>query len=289
MDGKTYLLGDSHYPERLRRLSDAPTALHTVGAPLDPLLRPPCVAVVGSRKVSPYGRQVTEQLAGQLAELGVTVISGLALGVDGIAHQAALEADGNTVAVLPAGLSRIYPATHRRLASQILKQGGALISEYDNSVKQPMPYFFIARNRLIAGLSNAVLITEAAENSGSLHTARFALEQGIEVLAVPGGINSSTSKGTNNLIKCGATPVTGLQDILHALGLEGQDIPNALKRTAGSPDENLLIGLIADGTIEGHQLLQISGLAVDVYNRAMTMLEINGKVRALGGDRWGLR
>lgn len=192
----------SDIPERLQQIASPPKRLFVMGTPLGELLALPCVAIVGSRKVSSYGREVTTKLAYDLASRGVVIISGLALGVDGLAHKAALEAGGKTIAVLPSPLEKIYPSSHAQLAKQILDSGGTLVSEYALGTPFNLSTF-IARNRLVSGLSNAVLITEAAEQSGSLHTARFALEQGRDVLAVPGSIFSETSRGTNNLLKVG--------------------------------------------------------------------------------------
>ncbi len=183
------------------------------------LLERPCVAIVGSRKVTDYGIAVTTQLAKELTQAGVVIISGLALGVDSIAHQAALDAGGKTIAILPAGLDQIYPSRHQRLAEDIVRQGGALASEFPTGQGRPQKYQFIARNRIIAALSQGLLITEAARKSGSLHTANFALEQGIEVFAVPGSILNQTSDGTNELIKNGAAPVTNVRDILEVLNM----------------------------------------------------------------------
>jgi DNA processing protein len=153
-----------------------------------------------------------------VAWASIPIVSGLALGVDSVAHQATLDAGGKTIAVLPGGIESIYPATHRRLAETIVRQGGALVSEYPGQLR-PHKYHFIARNRIIAGLSHAVLITEAAEKSGSLHTAQFALDQGKEVLAVPGSIFSNNSVGTHNLINQGAQLVQDAEQILNLFAL----------------------------------------------------------------------
>lgn len=272
------------FAARLQEVVPAPKHLYTAGAPLAALLTRPCVAVVGSRKVSAYGRATTTQLVKELAQQGVVIVSGLAIGVDAVAHRAALEAGGQTIAVLPCGLERVYPANHFRLAQDILAQGGALISEYPEGALT-YPVNFIARNRIVAGLSNAVLITEAAEKSGTLHTARFALEQGREVLAVPGNITSPTSAGTNNLIKTGATVITSSTDILHALGLE----PAAKPKVRGSTGpEQLILDLIYDGTSDGSELLSASRLALSEFNQTLTMLEITSKIRALGNNQWAV-
>ncbi|MCA9324731.1 DNA-processing protein DprA, partial [Candidatus Saccharibacteria bacterium] len=240
-------------PEQLQRLPQPPKQLFVEG-PLEALLSSPCVAIVGSRKVSPYGRQVTELFARTLAERGVVIVSGLAFGIDSIAHRAALEAGGKAIAVLPTPLDRIYPASHRQLAADILERGGALVSEYapdDDTYRSS----FVARNRLIAGLADATLIPEAALKSGSLHTARFTLELGKDVLAVPGNITSPVSEGTNNLIRVGATPITSVGDLLFALNLP----VNAPQKPKGqTPAEQTILDLLAAGVCDGAELLQQS-------------------------------
>lgn len=272
------------FPGRLKQIATAPEQLYIGGAELDGLLRRPCVGVVGSRKVSAYGRAVTTQLVKELAQQGVVIVSGLALGVDAIAHRAALEAGGQTIAVLPCGLERIYPANHFRLAQDIVAQGGALVSEYAEGTPT-YPINFVARNRIVSGLSDAVLITEAAEKSGTLHTARFALEQGRDVLAVPGNITSPTSVGTNNLVKTGATPVSSTADIFHVLGLD----PAAGHKARGdTPHEQLVLDLIYDGTCDGAELLAASELPTSEFNQTLTMLEITSKIRALGNNQWAV-
>ncbi len=274
------------FPEVLRNIPDPPEQLYHTGSPLSELLNKPCVTIVGSRRVSAYGRQVTTKLAGQLAEQGIVIISGLALGVDGLAHRAALEAGGLAIGVLPGPLDNIVPATHRRLAMAVLDKGGALVSEYPPGIP-PQKRNFVARNRLMAGLSPVLVITEAGEKSGSLHTARFALEQGRTVLAVPGNITSWGSAGTNNLIKTGATPITTAKDIFYALGLKAtHGKPAAIK--GRTEHEQTVLNLLTRGLSDGDQLLDHSGLNVSQFNQALTMLEISGKVRALGGNQWGI-
>jgi DNA processing protein len=222
-----------------------------------------------------------------LSKAGIVIISGLALGVDSLAHKSALEAGGLTIAVLPSGLDNIYPASHYGLARQILQQGGALVSEYPSG-QTAQKHHFIARNRIASGLGDALLITEAAEKSGTLHTANFALEQGRPVLAVPGNITSPTSAGTNNLIKTGATPVTTVDDIFHALGLEA---PGGAKKAPASanPDEQVLLDLLFSGISDGSELLERSSMELRLFNQTLTMLEIRGRIRALGNNHWGLQ
>ena len=273
-------------PERLKQLHPPPEKLHVQGEIAD-LFDRPSVAVIGSRKPSAYGQQVTQDLAGRLAELGIVIISGLALGIDALAHASALDAGGLTIAVLPGPLEKIAPATNYRLARRITENRGLLVTEYEPGTKV-YPQNFIARNRLIAGLADAVLITEAAAKSGSLHTARFALETGREVLAVPGDITRSTSIGTNNLIKAGATPVTSVEDILHVLGIEESASQQSLV-IGDNEQEQLIIDLLVRGGRDGNELHESSGLGASEFSRALTMLEISGKIRALGGNKWGLR
>ncbi|HEV7454085.1 MAG TPA: DNA-processing protein DprA [Candidatus Saccharimonadales bacterium] len=273
------------YPAKLRNIADPPAKLYIEGSDVNELLTHPAISIVGSRKVSAYGQTVTSSLAHDLAKAGILIISGLALGVDSIAHKAALDSGGLTLAVLPAGLDRIYPGSHRRLAEQIVRQGGALVTEY-NTNTTPYPSNFIARNRIVSALSDAVLITEAAERSGTLSTARFALEQGKDVLAVPGNITSPTSAGTNNLIKAGATPVTCLNDVLRALGLESGTAKRAPH--SGDPQEQIILDILFSGTSDGAELLAASNMPVSLFNQTLTMLEIKGQVRPLGNNHWTL-
>lgn len=287
MKVKKLTITDTAYPSLLRKLPSPPEQLYTLGAAPNDILERPRVAIVGSRGVSAYGQQVTATLAGELAARGIVVISGLALGVDGIAHQAALQTGGTTVAVLPCGLDQVYPATHTQLAKRILEQGGALYSEYDPGMPG-LKQNFIARNRIVSGLADALLITEATEKSGTMHTARFALEQGKDVLAVPGNITSPNSVGTNNLIKTGATPVTSVEDILFVLG--AKHLPaEPVKRRGDNAEEQIVLDLLYQGMHDGHELLVGSRLPADLFTQTLTMLEISGKIRALGNNHWGLK
>ncbi|MBC7707956.1 DNA-protecting protein DprA [Polaromonas sp.] len=284
MEYTELISGDTDYPALLQQIPQPPAQLFKVGGALRPFMQRPRVAIVGSRRVTAYGRHVTSQLARELASRGVVIISGLALGVDAIAHQGALEAGGDTIAVLPTSLDKLYPANNERLGRLIVAEGGVLLSEYPKGAPFMFKYNFVARNRLISGLADAVLITEAAEDSGSLHTADFALQQGREVLVVPGNITSPTSAGTNNLLKVGATPVTTVNDILHVLKLE----PSAakVKCKGGTPAEQMVLDLIADDIHDGDQLLAVSQLPAAEFNQALTMLEITGKVPAAGANTW---
>jgi DNA processing protein len=280
-------LSSTGFPPVLHDIPAPPKVLYHQGAPLSELLQRPRVAIIGTRDVSTYGRQVTVRLARELAEQGIVIISGLALGVDGLAHRAALGVGGLCIAVLPGPLESIVPSTNRALARQILDQGGALVSEYAAGEK-PYKQNFIARNRLVSGLSQAVLITEAIEKSGSLYTARFALEQGREVLAVPGNVTNRGSVGTNNLIKAGqAGLVSSYKDVLHVLRL--QEHGTSFRDVRGrNQHEQTIIDLLGRGISDGTELLSQSSLSASEFNQALTMLEISGKIRPLGANQWCL-
>jgi DNA processing protein len=208
---KTVSLNDADYPRWLRQIHQPPQVLYYLGeiTNLDN-----CLAVVGSRQHSEYGRQTTKRLLGGLLnQTEIVIVSGLALGIDSLAHWAALENNGRTVAVLGSGFNHIYPQENHQLAKRIVEQGGCLISEYAPDIS-PAKHHFVARNRIISGICWGTLIIEAAIRSGSLITGRYALEQNREVFAIPGNIYSPTSGGTNNLIKLGAKPVLSVDDIL---------------------------------------------------------------------------
>ncbi|MFO0970743.1 MAG: DNA-processing protein DprA [Candidatus Saccharimonadales bacterium] len=272
------------YPAYLLEISSVPKQLFYLGEPPEAYL--PAVTIVGSRKLSPYGREVTYQLAYDLAKQGVSVISGLALGADGVAHQAAIDAGGRTIAVLANGLDEIYPASHRNLAIEILKKGGTIMSEYPTGTPS-LKHHFIARNRIVSGLSDMVIITEAAEASGSLVTANFALEQNKLVGAVPGNITNPLSIGTNTLIKSGAQLITSAQDVLNALGIQAEE--KVRQEVFGdTAEEQAIIDLMKQGITEMDQLQQQSNLDPAIFSQTLTMLEISGKIRPLGAAHWTL-
>ena len=274
----------SHYPEQLATIPSPPKKLYVLGD-LTMALSTHRVAIVGSRKVTSYGIQVTQHIVQTFRGREISVISGLALGVDSVAHRAALDAGITTVAVMPCGLDQIYPRTHHQLAQKILAAGGALLSEYPEGTP-PLRQHFIARNRLVSGLSDIVIVTEAAEKSGTLHTANFALEQGRGVLAVPGNITNPLSQGTNNLIKAGAEPLVKPSDALFALGI---DETTSNKTFMGdTEEETLVLKLLSDGVADVSELQRRSKLPSTVFNQTLTMLEINGLVRSLGSGQWTL-
>lgn len=284
---KKLTLNSPDYPERLRNIHKPPSALYRAGAPLCELLKRPTIAIVGTRKISPYGKQVTREFAAYLAEQGVVIVSGLALGLDALAHRVALEHGGLAIAVLPGPLERIIPATNRHLALDILGNGGTLVSQYsgDEPTKR---HYFIVRNRIVSGLADAVLIPEAGHQSGAMHTARYALEQNKNVMVVPGNIYSAGSAGINNLIKTsGAGAVTEPADVLNVMGLMHHDTGH--REIKGSNDsEQAVLDLMLGGISDGHKLLEKSRLDVSLFNQTLTMLEISGKIRPLGANHWSI-
>ena len=287
--------------------------------------RPHCVAVVGSRRNTKYGEEVAYKLAYELAQKGIIVISGLAYGIDSIAHRGALDAGGITVAVLGNPIDKVHPVSHTGLAREIIAKGGAIISEYPPTTIKQAPlapaeagwdgvnWFtyedtysaqslikrrldvkqsFLYRNRLIAGLSDAVVVVEAAERSGSLNTATHALNQGKYVFAVPGNITSPYSQGCNKLIKQGAFPYTELRDVIELL-LPDEYIKNQkhLKKShlIGDNDvETKILQSISHGHRSGEEIMIDTKLPPEVFNEAITMLEIKSRVLALGMNTWGL-
>jgi DNA processing protein len=244
--------------------------------------RPPTVAIVGSRKPTAYGKEVTYSLAYELSKRGVVIVSGLALGIDGIAHQAALDAGGRTVAVLANGLANIYPRTHEGLANNILQNNGLIISEYEPSMPAMQHTF------LVSGLADAVLITEAASRSGTLNTAAHALEQGRDIFAIPGNITSPLSAGCNSLIKQGAAPAVDVEDILSVISPSNQYKQTALP-LVNSPQETTIINLIANGVQDGDDLQRQSKLPAQQFAITMTSLELDGHIKPLGANKWSVR
>jgi DNA processing protein len=276
----------SQYPPQLKTIPHPPKTIYAIGNS-EILSQEPLVSMVGSRKVTSYGRLVTEQLATDLARQGIITVSGLALGVDSICHKASLRAKGKTIAVLPCGLDKVYPSSHLNLAKEIISSGGAIISEYEEGTP-PLKQHFIARNRLVSGLSEGLIITESAKKSGTLHTAKFALDQNKIVMAVPGNINSPNSEGTNNLIKAGAIPITNTKDVLDALGYELINKSNTQNLNADNEEEYSILSLIKCGHQDIDVLLSMSGLSPSNFNQTLTMLELSGKIHSVGAGKWNL-
>ena len=273
-------LRDERYPRRLKEIDQPPPVLYMRGELLPEDVW--AVAVVGTRRVTPYGRQVAEEVATLLARNGVTVISGLARGVDGIAHQATLHAGGRTLAVLGNGLDQIYPPENRRLAEQIQAQG-ALISDYPPGTP-PDAANFPARNRLISGLSLAVVVVEAGKTSGALITATFAAEQGREVFAVPGNITAPQSQGTNRLIFDGARPLLDPHEILEVLELT--QVPEQRAARVVLPADALEAQLFETLGAEPLHIDEIrarTDLPIEQVASALAIMELKGMVRQVGG------
>ncbi len=270
---------DETYPRMLREIDQPPPIFYQKGEilPEDET----AVAIVGTRRVTAYGRGVTEELATYLARNRVTVVSGLARGVDAIAHRSALRAGGRTVAVLGSGVDRIYPPEHQQLAVEIA-EAGAVISDYPPGTA-PESNNFPPRNRIISGLSLAVVVVEASETSGALITASFAADQSRDVLAVPGNITSPNSKGTNLLIQQGARPLLKPEDVLEVLNLE-QVNTRRMARTLLPADatEAQVLKVIGDNTFSVDEISFLSGLPIEVVSATLAMMELKGLVRNSG-------
>lgn len=263
---------DPLFPSLLAAIHDPPPVLFLRGSADAALLERPAIALVGARACSSYGRAVTRSLARDLAAAGLVVVSGMARGIDGEAHRGALDAGGVTVAVLGCGVDRDYPAAHSELARRIC-EAGLVVSEYEPGV-EPAPWRFPARNRIIAGLCRATVVIEARERSGALITADFALEEGREVLAVPGEITSALSAGTNALLRLGATPVTCAADVLEVFGIEPTKPPAvALAGVAGA-----LLERLGAGALTADELLRAAGVDPGAGSAALIELELAGRV-----------
>ena len=277
---------DKHkYLSPLVHIAQPPKAIFYSGTL--PEQRRPTVAIVGTRRPSRYGQEVTHLFASELARQGVVIVSGLALGVDAIAHRAALEANGTTIAVLGNGLPTIYPASHRQLGYDIMDRGGAILSEYEPETPA-RNYRFLERNRIVSGIADAILITEAAARSGTLNTTMHALEQGKEVFVVPGNITSPLSAGCNTLLRQGAAPATSVEDILSIIAPDTiTDQPRLPLGTTA--EETTIIQLIQSGIRDGDELQQASGIEASLFSTTLTMLELAGVIRPLGSNQWTLR
>ncbi|NWG34368.1 MAG: DNA-protecting protein DprA [Chloroflexi bacterium] len=271
---------DEAYPQRLKEIEQPPPVLYIRGEYLpDDLF---AVAVVGTRRVTPYGRQITEELASFLAAHGLTVISGLARGVDAIAHQTALKAGGRTIAVLGSGVDKIYPPEHRALAEQMMERG-AVISDYAPGTP-PEASNFPPRNRIISGLSLAVVVVEAGETSGALITAEFAAEQGREVFAVPGSILAPQSKGTNKLIQNGALPLLSVNDLIQALDITRVGQQKAARKIMPSDAiEAKLLTVLTNAPLHVDEIRTQSELPIEKVSAALALMELKGMVRQVGG------
>jgi DNA processing protein len=268
---------DENYPDLLRNIYDPPPVLYYKGE--FEKANCTCVAVVGSRKATSYGRRVAEELAEALAKEGITIVSGLAYGIDTHAHYGALKA-GKTIAVLGTGIDIIYPKSNFKLSSMI-QEKGAIITEFPPGT-QPLPPHFPIRNRIISGLCLGTIVVEAAEKSGSLITADLAADQGREVFAVPGNVNSSYSIGPNRLIKQGARLVENYTDVLIELGIAPKQ-KHENKNTATTLEENCVLRAISYEPTNTDYIIAKSGLPPALVNSLLTSLEIKGLIRIVPG------
>jgi DNA processing protein len=273
------------YLQIVGSIAKVPKLLHIRGEL--PESRMLSVAIVGSRRPSAYGAHVALELAEKLSRRGIVIISGLAYGIDAIAHKGALNAGGTTIAVLAGGLHAVYPRGHEGLARRITDNGGALVSEYEHDAL-PMKHHFLERNRLVSGLADAVIVVEAGERSGTLSTVTHALEQGRDVFAVPGPITSPQSIGPNRLIQQGAHPVLSVDDVLAIIAPHLLDTSSSTPSQHYQGDAHVILKLLEAGVAHGEQLLIQSQLTPSAYFTAMTRLEVDGVIRTLAGNRWAL-
>jgi len=284
------------FPACLREVFDPPLALYVAGEP--EALAGPAVGIVGARRPTAYGRAVAEKLAGDLARRGLVVVSGLALGIDAAAHWGALRAGGRTVAVLGSGLDVVYPRENRGLAAKIVAEGGAVVTEQPLGA-EPLGFRFPLRNRLISGLSLGIVVVEAAERSGSLITARLALEQGREVMAVPGPVTSPLCRGTHGLLKAGAAVVESWEDVAEALPAPWRDGLLAGREDATrtefadadlSPEERRVRDLIPpDAEVHVDDLAEAVEFSVAELLAVLLSLELKGLVAAGPGKLYRRR
>jgi DNA processing protein len=270
-------LPPNEYPPLLKEIPDKPSLLYIRGVLPSPETKYLCV--VGSRASTPYGRRLTQKLIAGLAKYPVCIVSGMAIGIDSEAHNAALDVGLPTIAVLPSGLDDhiIYPAQHRKLAAQILKKGGALISENEPDFKA-MIHSFSQRNRIAAGMSTAALIIEAGEKSGTLITAKLALDYNREVLAIPHELGRDTGTGVNALIRAGATLVRNSEDILEALGLKLLENPVQATLPSDLNEREVAIMESLTEAMTRDDLIEISGLSAQDANIGLSSLQIRGLV-----------
>jgi len=276
---KVFTCHDPGYPTRLKEIYDYPPLIYVRGSllPEDEW----CLAVVGTRRATVYGRQVTEEIVADLAKSKITIVSGLAKGIDSVAHNSALEAGGRSIAICACGLDTVYPSENVNLARRIMRQG-ALISEYPLGTR-PRADNFPRRNRIMSGMSLGVLVVEAGESSGAMITAHLALEQNREVLAIPGSILSPASRGTNHLIQEGAKLVGDYTDILEELNLTAVAHQIEMKEIIPASDtESLLLKQLSAEPTHIDEICRNSGLPVSTVSGTLTMMELKGLVKQVG-------
>ncbi|HEY93603.1 MAG TPA: DNA-protecting protein DprA [Dehalococcoidia bacterium] len=282
---KAFTYRDDGYPKRLREIYDYPPVIYVRGEilPEDEW----CLSIVGTRGATVYGRQIAEEITADLARNRITIVSGLARGIDSVAHRSALEAGGRTIAIFACGLDIVYPAENAELARRII-QNGAVMSEYPLGIK-PRSDYFPRRNRIMSGMSLGVLVIEAGESSGAIITANIALEQNREVFAVPGSILSSASKGTNRLIQEGAKLVRDYTDILEELNLTAVARQIEIKELLPETDtEAVLIKQLGAEPVHIDEVCRSSGLPVSTVSSTLAMMELKGMVKQVGAMHYSL-
>lgn len=273
---RVYTLADEDYPKRLRLIEDPPRVLYTRGQDLS--LSATCIAIVGARKSTAYGKYVAEKFTKDLADLGVTIISGMAQGIDSLAHKFALERDTYSIGVLGCGVDQIFPKSNKALFEKMYERG-TIVSEYPPGFA-PRPENFPRRNRIISALSEAVIVVEAKDQSGSLITARLGADQSKEVFAVPGNINSLYSQGTNKLIRDGAIPLLEMQDIIDRLPqIKEEQTTKPTPQIPLTKDEEEILNLIDQGFGTIDKLVEKTGKTVQELSPIITLLEMKSVVR----------
>lgn len=278
---------DKNYPALLKEVSDHPAVLYVKGN--IEALKMPSIAVVGSRKFTNYGRKIAYELSKECSNAGLSIVSGLALGIDAVAHRAALDVNGITVGVLGCGLDRIYPATNFVLGKEIIERGGVIVSEFPPGTP-PLVYNFPQRNRIIAGLALGTLVIEAAEKSGALITAYCALDYNREVFAVPGNIDTETSKGTNVLIQKGAKMVIKVEDIFEELDVEIKKSEQKSKEIFPESDEEVkILNCLSSGDKSIDEIIYESKINIVALSSTLSLMEMKGIIENLGGGRFKLR
>lgn len=284
---ETISVKDKNYPKLLKEIKDRPSALYSRG---EILPNEACFAIVGTRRCSFYGKQAALEITGDLAEAGLTIVSGLAPGIDTFCHQTVVERKKRTIAVLGTGLDEksIYPRTNLRLAEKIIETGGCLISEYPAGTPGSQ-FTFPARNRIISGLSLGILVIEAKQKSGALITAAWAKKQNRKIFALPGSIYSSNSKGCHCLIKQGAKLVESANDILKELNIERLNLyPSKQQRAGENKEENLILEILRQESLDIDKIIEKTKLSASTVASCLTIMEINGKIKNLGRNVYGL-
>lgn len=280
---KVITIKDDKFSKQLREIYEPPFLLYYKGN--IELLNQTSLAVVGTRKITAYGQQVVPKIVAPLVAQNITIVSGLALGIDALAHQTCINNNGSTIAVLGSGLDQIYPASNRYLAEKIINTG-LIISEYPPGTP-PLKHHFPYRNRIISGLCLGTIVIEGNEDSGSLITAKYALDQNREIFAVPGNILAQYSTGTNKLIKMGAKLITSTEDIFEELNIEQtKQFNQAQKVIADNKEEEIILNILSNEPLHVNDIIKQVQLDVATTNSTLSLMEIKGKIKNLGGSNY---